>query len=113
MRWHTNIVGGYIRTLPSGQIFWNRPPPTEGFHRNVPIITLDQYILDNQLDSVDILHSDIQGEEYNMLLGAKNALKNKKIGVIFVSTHNDKVHALCLENLMKQRVHMLIQMHNN
>ena len=46
-----------------------------------------------------MLHSDIQGFEYDMLLGATKTITHKKIGYIFISTHGNKVHNDCLDFL--------------
>jgi FkbM family methyltransferase len=49
--------------------------------------------------NLTLLHSDIQGAEYDMLLGAENTLKNRRVDYIFISTHNDRVHKSCLDKL--------------
>jgi hypothetical protein len=67
----------------------------------VPTLSLDDIIIRNKIDFIDILHSDIQGFEYDMLIGAHNALINNNIGYIFISTHSDEVHYKCL-NLILQ-----------
>ena len=52
---------------------------------------------ENNIDFVDILHSDIQGDELFMLKGAYELLANKKVGYIFISTHSDELHADCMK----------------
>jgi hypothetical protein len=99
--WHTEVVGNYVRTLPDGRIFGHRPHPTPGFHRNVPLITVDGYVRDNNLEFIDILHSDIQGEEGPMLQAATETFGAKKVGFVFISTHSDHMHAACADFLGK------------
>lgn len=107
--WHTEVVGEYVRTLPNGQIFWKRTHPTPGFHRNIPLITIDSYLADNMIPFVHLLHSDIQGEEVLMLEGAEHALSNQKLGFIFISTHGDEVHAKCSEALRRHKYKIIAE----
>jgi len=62
-------------------------------------ISLSQFVQDKQIDTIDILHSDIQGFEVEMLNDIVNLLKNKKIRYLFISTHSDALHANCLSIL--------------
>ncbi len=70
-------------------------------NQNIPTLTVD-HIMDIQgIDFLDVLHSDIQGYEYNMLQGAENSLRAQKFGYIFISTHSNELHTGCME-LLKQ-----------
>lgn len=62
-------------------------------------ITLDNFIVEKNIDSIDILHCDIQGNELEMLIGAKNLLLNKKISYLFISTHSESLHKNCINYL--------------
>lgn len=64
-----------------------------------PLLTIDHIVEENNIEHIDILHSDIQGFEGEMLQGAEHSLKKRMIDYIFVSTHNDKVHEECLGSL--------------
>lgn len=72
-----------------------------------PIATVDGLIEEYSLENIDILHSDIQGFEYQMLNGANNALKAKMIRFIFISTHSVLVHQQCLNLLRHHDYHIL------
>lgn len=66
------------------------------------VISVDNFVSENNIPFVDILHSDIQGDELLMLKGAINLLSKKNVGYIFISTHSNELHddcALFLENL--------------
>lgn len=63
--------------------------------------TVDEIMHLYSIDYLDVLHSDIQGHEYDMLVGARNALMNKKIKFIFISTHGLMVHYQCIKLLRK------------
>ena len=54
--------------------------------------SVDQYFLDKKIDQLNILHSDIQGYELEMLNDCSIALQHKKIDYIFVSTHSQQIH---------------------
>jgi len=75
----------------------------EGTHLNSSIginqDNLENIFLRHHLDKIDILHSDIQGAEVEMLHGAKSLLRERKIEYFFISTHS--------ENLHNQVIHML------
>lgn len=57
--------------------------------------SVDEFMKANKIDHVNILHSDIQGAEYDMLTSCEEAIKNRKIDYFFISTHGPKVHHLC------------------
>lgn len=63
------------------------------------LICIDDYVSENNIKFIDILHSDIQGYEHEMLLGASKTINEHKIGYIFISTHGNKVHYECLDFL--------------
>jgi FkbM family methyltransferase len=54
------------------------------------------------IKEVALLHSDIQGYEYEMLCGCGDLLDERKIGFFFISTHSLKVHFQCLKHLAKR-----------
>lgn len=62
-------------------------------------IKIDDYIKEKGIDFVDILHSDIQGAELQMLQGAERAIDEGKIGYFFIGTHRQKLHYDCLSFL--------------
>lgn len=48
--------------------------------KRVPVITLDGFCRERQIDYVDILKVDVEGFEANVFSGAKDLLTNKKVG---------------------------------
>ena len=48
----------------------------------VDVITLDNFIQGNNIDRINLLKIDTEGNEYNVLLGAKECLNNGKIDLI-------------------------------
>jgi len=51
---------------------------------SVEIVSIDEYCEKLEIGYIDIMKIDIEGGEYNALMGAKNMLKKKQIGCIMV-----------------------------
>ncbi len=66
------------------------------------IITVDAICQQHQIEFLDILHSDIQGYELDMLHGSEQTLSAKKVGYVFISTHSNELHYDCHE-LMRDK----------
>lgn len=60
---------------------------------------VDNFLSERQMSHLDILHSDIQGFELEMLQDASNTLKAKKVDFVFVSTHSQNGHQIVLSTL--------------
>ena len=56
----------------------------------VPTITLDSFLKKNKIKSIEILKIDIEGSEYDLLKGAKTALKKNKIKIILIEIIDKK-----------------------
>ena len=56
----------------------------------VSTITLDSFLKKNKIKSIEILKIDIEGSEYDLLKGAKAALKKNKIKIILVEIVDKK-----------------------
>ena len=65
----------------------------------VAVTTIDNFIEEGNLPP-DIIKLDIEGAEYEALLGADTALKAYN-PVIFLSLHNNELNKMCLEFLAK------------
>jgi FkbM family methyltransferase len=52
--------------------------------RLITVVALDDYCHDNGIDRIDLLKIDIEGGEYDALVGAKALLKSKSIGCLFI-----------------------------
>jgi hypothetical protein len=61
----------------------------------IPVIAVDSFLSQHALDSIDILHSDVQGFEMEMLQGAIHSLDARRIRYLFISTHSEELHARC------------------
>ncbi|MBS1627449.1 MAG: FkbM family methyltransferase [Bacteroidetes bacterium] len=67
-----------------------------------PTICVDDFVQQNNISFIDILHSDIQGFEFEMLKGATQTFATNKVGYIFISTHSNQVHEECLQFLREK-----------
>lgn len=67
---------------------------------NLDCYCVDQLLLSHQIDHLDILHIDTQGAELSVLKGAAQAIQDKRIRFLVVSTHS---YELCGDPLMHQR----------
>jgi hypothetical protein len=55
-------------------------------------INVATFTRDKHIEYIDILHSDIQGYEMEMLADIGGLLDECKIRYLFISTHSDKLH---------------------
>ncbi len=79
---------------------------TQGFIGKKKINVCD-FMKKKNINYVDILHSDIQGYEYEMLTDIIPLLKENKIKYLFISTHSDDIHYKCI-NLLKNNNYRII-----
>lgn len=59
-------------------------------------INVSDFLRDKHIDALDILHSDIQGYELQMLEQITELLLLQKIKYLFISTHSDDIHYKCI-----------------
>ena len=62
-------------------------------------IRVDDFLSERGVTHLDILHSDIQGYEAQMLSGAREYFLAKAIDYVFISTHSQELHSTCLDFL--------------
>ena len=79
---------------------------TCGFVNNESI-KLSKFVQEKNIDFIDILHSDIQGSEFEMLQDIIPFLDKNKIRYLFISTHSNKLHYDCV-NLLKEHKYRII-----
>ena len=58
--------------------------PTQESDRLVPLIPLDDYCQQHGLDRIDLIKMDIEGGEYEALIGAQRLLQTQRIGCLFI-----------------------------
>lgn len=63
------------------------------------ITTVDEFAERKRLSRIDLLHSDIQGSELDMLDGAQGMLRGQRVGYVFISSHSNELHDKCSERL--------------
>lgn len=67
---------------------------------NGTTICVDDLVSKHSIPFIHMLHSDIQGYEYDMLLGAETTFRENKIGYVFISTHSNELHYKCMDYLL-------------
>lgn len=72
-----------------------------------PVITVDWILSNKNINFLDLLHSDIQGFELQMLEGATQSFLKGRIGYVFISTHSNQVHHAC-EDKLKDYGHVIL-----
>lgn len=72
----------------------------------LPQISIDDFLENQNIDFVHLLHSDIQGAEYEMLLGCQRSMDQGKIGYVFISTHGN-CHDKCISFLKKHNFNII------
>ena len=70
-------------------------------------INLCNFVRNKKIEYTDILHSDIQGYEFEMLQDISELLLQQKIKYLFVSTHSDDLHYKCI-NFLKNHNYRII-----
>lgn len=68
---------------------------------NYPLLRLIIFFEKNELQKINILHLDIQGEELNMLKGSVNSLSSGLIDFLFISTYSDELYTQCADLFRK------------
>tara|TARA_B100000575_G_C23017986_1_gene586255 strand:- start:156 stop:893 length:738 start_codon:yes stop_codon:yes gene_type:complete len=63
--------------------FWEGTPLSTQKEVKVETITIDKYCQQYNIESIDILKIDVQGNELRVLQGAKRMLKEKRVNLIF------------------------------
>ncbi|NEO65855.1 MAG: FkbM family methyltransferase, partial [Moorea sp. SIO4G2] len=70
-------------------------------------ICVDKFLKEKEIDHLNILHSDIQGYEVEMLHGADKSLSARIIDYIFISTHSNQLHDQCI-NLLESKDYLIL-----
>lgn len=73
----------------------------------VPTITIADFLRQQKVSRLNILHSDIQGFELKMLEGAGESLRDGKIDYLFISTHSNELHSDCMAYLIAKNYDIL------
>jgi hypothetical protein len=79
---------------------------TQGFIGKKHINVIN-FMKEKNIDNIDILHSDIQGYEYEMLIDIEPLLKENKIKYLFISTHSDEIHYKCIDLLKNNNYYII------
>jgi hypothetical protein len=90
-RFHQAYVGAATCRAPDG----------------IAALAVDGFVAQERIGRIDILHSDIQGAEADMLRGATRALAQNRIRFVFISTHSNPLHEAC-EKFLRERCYQIV-----
>jgi len=76
--------------------------------RQIPIISVDDFVVREKIETVELLLCDIQGFELEMLQGATRCLEQGRIRFVVLSTHH---HLISKDPLTHQKCRGFIQEH--
>jgi hypothetical protein len=76
-------------------------------HVGIDGIIIDRFIKDYAIEKLNILHSDIQGNEIDMLDGSEDSMKKALIDYFFISTHSNQIHYSCIDKLLNNNYHII------
>jgi FkbM family methyltransferase len=88
---------------------------SDGRARQVPLVTLDGLIADNGLERIDLVLCDTQGAELHVLAAARDALRDRRIRFLVLSTHHQifsgdaLTHQRCLAFLQDEGAHIIAE----
>lgn len=89
------------------QAFAGRSDEIESANTKIPSVSVDGFLSKHGIARLSLLHADTQGNELEVLLGAPDSLSAAAIDYLFLSTHTNKLHRLCLEKLRSNRYRIL------
>lgn len=89
------VVNNYKGTFIRGNI----GAVPDNTNKGAPLLTVDGIADEHGIKHINILHTDIQGFELDMLHGAKNAFDRRMIDYVFISTHSNELHKDCISFL--------------
>jgi FkbM family methyltransferase len=69
----------------------------EAANAEAPTVCVRDFVREKGIGKVSLLHSDIQGFEYEMLRGCGDLITCRQIEFVFISTHSLKGHFQCLK----------------
>jgi hypothetical protein len=75
---------------------------------DIGVISIESFVAEKNIAHLNLLHSDIQGFELEMLRGAKSLLDACRIDYVFVSTHTSQLHKDCADFLIASDYHLLV-----
>jgi hypothetical protein len=55
-------------------------------------LQVDSFLRERQIERLDVLHVDIQGQELEMLEGCSRTLAERRVDYLFISTHSQALH---------------------
>jgi hypothetical protein len=90
-----NFKGNFIHGYLTRQVDHTDPIEVNGSQE----ISIDSFLIEHNIDHVNIMHADAQGIEFDMLKSSINSIQLGKIDYFVISTHHPKIHEACIQFL--------------
>lgn len=79
---------------------WNQLNNSEKVVQKIQIVTLDDLVYAQRYEHIDLLKADIEGAEWEMLLGSNKLITAHKIKRVVMETHSENLHNMCKNYLV-------------
>ncbi len=89
------------------QAFAGQKDTIESAELEIPTVSVDGLLSKHGISRLALLHADTQGHELDVLLGATGSLSSAAVDYIFLSTHTNELHRLCIDQLRRHRYRIL------
>lgn len=69
--------------------------------QSVRLLTLDACLRENDLTSVDVMKIDVEGYEYEAILGSKELFRSRKVDRVLIEVHDNLLNSrgLCAQDI--------------
>lgn len=78
----------------------------------IPMYSVDYLLKTYEFGHVDIIHMDVQGAEYEVMLGAADSIKNDLIDYLLIGTHHTRLNDM-LRQLLSQKFDVIVDIYPN
>ena len=100
------FIGDNIGSFPLNQCY-DIENTLEVYRKKHKRRKFKEHVKTQNIEYIDLLHCDIQGNEIILLPQISDMLEEKKIKYIFISSHSDSLHDYCI-NFLKNKDYRII-----
>ncbi len=75
----------------------------------VPVINIDHIVKKRNINHINLIHMDIQGEELNAIKGAESVINNNVVDYLIIATHSNKI-ASKLKKILINKYELILEL---